>query len=85
MEARLEEGELTSVDRKPEATEQREVPNEDTIVKPMKRRKRRYRGQEASCRATQRAEETDLRRLWIPDEVGWCLQEGIPPCNSGTT
>jgi hypothetical protein len=32
------------VDRKPEVAQQREVPNEDAIVKPVKGRKRRYSG-----------------------------------------
>jgi hypothetical protein len=31
----------------------------------------------------QRAEETGPSRLWIPDAVGFRLQEGVPPCNSG--
>jgi hypothetical protein len=42
-EARLEEEKPTSVDRKPEAAEE-EVPVEDAIVKPVKGRKKRYRG-----------------------------------------
>jgi hypothetical protein len=49
MEARLEEKELTSVDRKPEVAEQREVPNEDAIVKPVKGRKRRHRGKKQAA------------------------------------
>jgi hypothetical protein len=54
MEARLEEKELTSVDRKPKVAQQREVPVEDAVVKPVKGRKKRYRG-----RATWRAKGTD--------------------------
>jgi hypothetical protein len=26
---------------------------------------------------------SDPRKLWIPEEVGCHLQEGVPPCNSG--
>jgi hypothetical protein len=44
MEKRLEEEELTSVERKPEVAQQREVPVEDAVVKPVKGRKRRHRG-----------------------------------------
>jgi hypothetical protein len=56
MEARPEEEEPTSVDRKPEVAQQREVPNEDAVMKPVK-------GQEPSCRATWRAKGTDPRNL----------------------
>jgi hypothetical protein len=42
-------------------------------------------GPESSCRATRRAEGTDPRRLWIPEEVGCRLQEGVPSCSSDTT
>jgi hypothetical protein len=42
------------------------------------------RTQEASCRAMRGARETDPRNLWIPDEVGCRLQEGILSRNSGT-
>jgi hypothetical protein len=41
-------------------------------------------GPASSCRTTQRAEGTDPRRLWIPEEVGCCLQKGVPLCSSGT-
>jgi hypothetical protein len=41
MEARMEEKEPTSVDRKPEVAQQREVPNEDAVMKPVKGRKKR--------------------------------------------
>jgi hypothetical protein len=37
----------------------------------------------SSCMARQRAKRTDLRRLWIPEEVGCHLQEGVPPCSRG--
>jgi hypothetical protein len=33
--------------------------------------------------ATRRAKETDSRRLWIPEEVGCRLQEGVLPSWSG--
>jgi hypothetical protein len=38
----------------------------------------------SSSRATQRAKGTDPRRLWIPEEVGCHLQEGVLSCSSGT-
>jgi hypothetical protein len=38
---------------------------------------------EAICRATWRAKGTDTRRLWIVEEVGYRLQEGVPSCGSG--
>jgi hypothetical protein len=44
MEERLDEEEPTSVDRKPEVAQQREVPNEDAVVKPVNGRMRRHRG-----------------------------------------
>jgi hypothetical protein len=43
IEERLEETEPTTGDRKPEVAQQREVPIEDAVVKPVKRRKRRHR------------------------------------------
>jgi hypothetical protein len=49
MEACLEEKELTSVDRKPEVAQQREVPSEDAIVKPVKEWKRRHRGKKRAA------------------------------------
>jgi hypothetical protein len=33
---------------------------------------------------TRRAKRTDPRRLWILEEAGCCLQEGVPLCSSGT-
>jgi hypothetical protein len=54
MEERLEEEEPTSVDRKPEVAQQREVPIEDAVVKPVKGRKKRYRGKK---QAAERCEE----------------------------
>jgi hypothetical protein len=41
-------------------------------------------GPEASCREMWRAKGNNLRKLWIPEEVGCCLQEGVPSCSSGT-
>jgi hypothetical protein len=40
-------------------------------------------GLTSSCRVSQRAKGTDLRRLWILEEAGFHLQEGVPPCSSG--
>jgi hypothetical protein len=48
-EAYLEEKQPTSLDRKPEVAK-REVPNEDSVVKPVKRRKRRHRGKTKAAR-----------------------------------
>jgi hypothetical protein len=44
MEAHQEERKPTSLVRKPEAAEQREVPVEDAVVKPVDGRKKRHRG-----------------------------------------
>jgi outer membrane translocation and assembly module TamA len=44
IEARLEEKEPTSVDTKPEVAQQREVPVEDEVVKPVKGRKKQAAG-----------------------------------------
>jgi hypothetical protein len=41
-------------------------------------------GLASSSRATWRANGTDLRRVWILEEVCHCLQEGVPSCSSGT-
>jgi hypothetical protein len=49
MEACLEENELTSVEKKPEMAQQREVPVEDAVVKPVKGRKRRHRGKKQAA------------------------------------
>jgi hypothetical protein len=49
MEARLEEKEPASVDRKPEVAQKREVPNKDAVVKPVKGRKTRYRGRKQAA------------------------------------
>jgi hypothetical protein len=40
------------------------------------------RGQEPSSRVLREAEGTDSRRLWILEEFGCRLQEGVPPCKS---
>jgi hypothetical protein len=64
MEARLEKEEPTSVDRKPEAAEQREVPDEDAVVKPVKGRKKRHRGKRQA--AGRRGKPKELtRRDWL--------------------
>jgi hypothetical protein len=49
MEARPEEEEPTSLDRKPEVAQKEEVPKEDAIVKPVKGRKRRHRGKKQAA------------------------------------
>jgi hypothetical protein len=49
MEERLEEEEQTSVDRKPEAAERREVPTEDAILKPVKGRMKPHRGKKQAA------------------------------------
>jgi hypothetical protein len=40
-------------------------------------------GPASSCRAKWRAKGTDPKGLWIPEDVGCCLQEGVLPCSSG--
>jgi hypothetical protein len=37
-----------------------------------------------SSGTTRRAEGTDQRKLWIPEEVDCRLQVGVPSCSSGT-
>jgi hypothetical protein len=49
MEARLDEEKPTSVDRKPEAADEEEVPVQDAIVEPVKGRKKRYRGKKQAA------------------------------------
>jgi hypothetical protein len=60
MEECLEEEKPTSVDRKPEVAQQREVPVEDAVVKPVNGRKRRHRGKRQS--AGRREEPKKLTR-----------------------
>jgi hypothetical protein len=61
--------------------EHQEVPTEEVAVKSSGTMKRH--GLASSCRAMQRAKGTEPRRLWILEEVGCRLQEGISPCSSG--
>jgi hypothetical protein len=42
-------------------------------------------GPACSCRPTRRAKGTDPRRLFILEEVGCHVLEGVPPCSSGMT
>jgi hypothetical protein len=49
IEARQEEEEPTSVDRKPEVAQQREVPVEDAVLKPVKGRKKRHKGKKKAA------------------------------------
>jgi hypothetical protein len=60
MEARLDEEEPTSVETKPEVAQQQEVPKEDTVVQPVKGRKRRLRGKKQA--AGRRREPKKLTR-----------------------
>jgi hypothetical protein len=60
MEAHPEEEEPTSVGRKSDAVQQREVPNEDAVVKPVKGRKKRLRGKKQA--AGRRREPKKLTR-----------------------
>jgi hypothetical protein len=59
-EARPEEEEPTSVDRKPEVTQQRELPVEDAVLKPVNGRKKRHRGKKQA--AGRRGEPKKLTR-----------------------
>jgi hypothetical protein len=56
MEAHPEEEKPTSMDRKPEAAEEEEVPVEDAVVKPVNGRKKRHRGKK---QAAERCEEPE--------------------------
>jgi hypothetical protein len=62
--------------------EHQEVATEQAAVKPS-RTWRIGTGPASSCRATRGAKGTDPRRVWIPEEVGWRLQEGMLSCSSG--
>jgi hypothetical protein len=62
--------------------EHREVPMEEATVISFGTLKKRHKVW--SCRVTRRAKGTDQRRVWILEEVGCCLQEGVPSCSSGT-
>jgi hypothetical protein len=57
MDDRLEEKEPASLDRKPEVAQQREVPNEDAVVKPVKGWKRRHRGKKEAAERCKEPEE----------------------------
>jgi hypothetical protein len=60
MKARLEEKEPTSVDRKPEVAQQREVHVKDAVVKPVKEQKKPHRGKMQA--AWRRGEPKELTR-----------------------
>jgi hypothetical protein len=75
--------EMTEIDPDTEimqsVEELQEVPRENAIVKSVKGWKKWHRG----WKSTQRAKGTDLRILWILEDVGCRLQEGVPSCSSG--
>jgi hypothetical protein len=83
----LEETQATNLEANPEMmqseVEHREVPTEEATVKSLGTMKKQQHGLASCCRATQKANGTDLRRLWILKEVGCRLQEGVPSCSSG--
>jgi hypothetical protein len=81
-EACLDSKELNSEDIESEM-EHREVPTGEAAVKSSETMKKRH-GPVSSCWTTWRAEGTDPRRLWFPEEVGYHLQEGVPSYSSGT-
>jgi hypothetical protein len=82
-EACMDSKELNLEDRKSEV-EHREVPKEDVVVKSVKGRKKRHRDRHLAAGRLGEPEGTDPRRLWIPEEVGCGLQEGVPSCSSST-
>jgi hypothetical protein len=79
MEACQDSKELNPEDMKSEV-EHWEVPTEEATVKSSGTTKKRH-GLTSSCRVMQRAKGTDPRRLWILEEVGCRLQEGVPLCS----
>jgi hypothetical protein len=81
-EACLDSKELNPEDIKSKV-EHWEVPMEDAAVKSLGAMKKQH-GLASNCRAMWRAKGTGLRKLWIPEEVCCCLQEGAPLCSSGT-
>jgi hypothetical protein len=84
MEARLEGEQPTSLDRKPEAAERREVPLEDTEVMPVEEpKKKRRRDQKLAAEhrhqkpKIQHEDTVDPRRNWCHP------QRDNTPCESG--
>jgi hypothetical protein len=62
--------------------EHQDVPNEDVAVMPVGEPRKRCRVRKSTagrCREPMK----QPRKLWIPEEVGCRLHEGIPPCSSG--
>jgi hypothetical protein len=79
----LDSKELNLEDTESEV-EHQEAPTEEAAVKSSGTMKKRHSGPASSCRATRRAKGTDLRRVWILEEVGCRLQERVPSFSSGT-
>jgi hypothetical protein len=62
IEAHLDEEKPTSVDMKPEAVQQREVPNEDAIVKPVEEPKKKRRRDRRLAAERRRQKQQDSTR-----------------------
>ena len=81
MEARQEE-EPISLDRNPEAAEQRDVPAEDAEVMPVGETKEKVSGQKAGCRAPPPESEEFVAGIsWTPEEIGCHPEMDESPCN----
>jgi hypothetical protein len=74
MEARPEE-KLTSVDRKPETAEERQVPEENAEVIPV--------GEPRNKRRKDRKLAADPGKGWVSKKTGRRQQRDEPPCGSG--
>jgi hypothetical protein len=85
MMACLGKTEATDLKANPEEmeseSEHQEVPQEVAAVKSLGTMKKQHLA--SSCRVLWEAKETDLRRLWILEEVCCHLQEDDLPCRSG--
>jgi hypothetical protein len=62
--------------------EHQEVPAEEAAEKSSGTMKKEH-GPASSRRATRTAKGTDPRKLWLLEEIGCHLQEGVPLCKSG--
>jgi aconitase B len=80
-EERLKEKKLTSPDRKPEAAQKTEVPAENATVMPVGEPRKKQRRDRKLAVEHRHHEPKD--KWCTPGEIGFCLLEGFPPCNSG--
>jgi hypothetical protein len=80
-EACLDSKKLNPEDMESEG-EHREVSKERAAVETGKEPRKRQRDRHLAVGSREKTKEL-TQRLWIPEEVGCRLQEGVPPCKSG--